>query len=97
MKELYKYLNNEIEYFFNEQEFIEKDFIFIDVSDYQPIDEDEIDIRKLMFGSEIEGIELEEERLRITFDKFYLQDLREELMNDWNNQEIVKQKNWVYR
>lgn len=97
MNELYKYINSEIEYFFNEQEFMEREFLLVDVSDYQILDEDEIDIEKLMFRSEIEGVELEENVLKIIFNKCYLQDLREELLEEWNEQEIVKKTNWMYR
>lgn len=99
MNELYKVLNQEIEYFFDEQEFLERDYLFIDVSDYSYllIGEDEINTGKLMFGREIVGIELEEERLKVVFDRFFLQDLRQELFNDWNDQEIVKRRNWIYR
>ena len=99
MNELYKVLNQEIEYFFDEQEFMERDFLLIDVTDYLHlnIDEDEIDQKKLLFGDEITTIELEEERLRINFDRFYLKDLKNELLEDWSSQEIVSRKNWMYR
>lgn len=97
MNELYKVLNQEIEYFFDEQEFMEREFLLVDVSDYVPVDEDEIDSKKLVFGNEIEGIEVEENQLKITFNRFYIKDLRNELLEEWNEQEIVKKTNWMYR
>lgn len=99
MKDFYEYLNREIEYFFEEQEFLDKEFLLVDVSDYTylDIDEDEVDEKKLMFGSEIVSIELEEEQLKIVFNKFYLNDLRNELLIDWNEQEIIKRRNLIYR
>ena len=99
MKEFYNYINLEIEHFFDKQEFLEHDYLLTDVTDYLhlSIDEDEIDEKKLMFSSKIVSIELEEEQLKFIFDRLFLQDLRQELFNDWNDQEIVKRRNWIYR
>lgn len=94
MKDFYEYLNREIEYFFEEQEFLDKEFLLVDVSDYTylDIDEDEVDEKKLMFGSEITSIEVEDEKMKIEFDRFYLNELRNELLNDWREQMITTKK-----
>lgn len=86
-EQVYDYINREIEDFFTD-DYLEKDVLRIDVTDFLPLNVDHIGYNKLVFESQITDIYLEKNQLFINFSPRYLDELRNETQHEWEEQLI---------
>ena len=93
-KSFYVKVNNEIENYFND-EYLDKDYLEIYVDEFQPFSVDDIEWNKIVFEYNIIDAYIEKECLILQFKHSYVESLREETYDDWNDM-LIQQKNEYY-
>ena len=93
-KSFYVKVNNEIENYFND-EYLDKDYLEIYVDEFQPFSVDDIEWNKIVFEHNIIDAYIEKETLILQFKHSYVESLREETYDDWNDM-LIQQKNEYY-
>ena len=93
-KSFYVKVNNEIENYFND-EYLDKDYLEIYVDEFQPFSVDDIEWNKIVFEHNIIDAYIEKEALILQFKHSYVESLREETYDDWNDM-LIQQKNEYY-
>ena len=74
---------------------LDKDYLEIYVDEFQPFSVDDIEWNKIVFEHNIIDAYIEKETLILQFKQSYVESLREETYDDWNDM-LIQQKNEYY-
>lgn len=87
----YEKVNSEIEFYF-EDEYMDKDYVEIYIDEFLPFRVDDIDWSKILFERNIIDAYIEKEMLILQFKHTYIDNLREETYEEWDEM-LIQQKN----